>query len=285
MRDKNYGILLTTPALVFFVFVLAVPVIMAVINSFSPIWSGKVSEFTLNNYKNLVDDPVFIATFWNTIFFVSSTVGFHLVLGLIIALALNKEIPMMRFFRVIAILPWTIPDSISGLIWRFMFDPMSGVINQVLTFFHVINDPIEWLSIPGLALGCVIFADIWRGYPFVMLILLAGLQSIPEEYYEASKVDGANAFKRFVYITVPHLKTMINISLALDTVWQFRRFGLIYTMTGGGPGTQTEILASLVQKQYFRFFNFEYASAMALFNAFVIFIITLPYVRIMIREE
>ena len=285
MRDKNYGILLTTPALVFFVFVLAVPVIMAVINSFSPIWSGKVSEFTLNNYKNLVDDPVFIATFWNTIFFVSSTVGFHLVLGLIIALALNKEIPMMRFFRVIAILPWTIPDSISGLIWRFMFDPMSGVINQVLTFFHVINDPIEWLSIPGLALGCVIFADIWRGYPFVMLILLAGLQSIPEEYYEASKVDGANAFKRFVYITVPHLKTMIIISLALDTVWQFRRFGLIYTMTGGGPGTQTEILASLVQKQYFRFFNFEYASAMALFNAFVIFIITLPYVRIMIREE
>ena len=285
MRDKNYGILLTTPALVFFVFVLAVPVIMAVINSFSPIWSGKVSEFTLNNYKNLVDDPVFIATFWNTIFFVSSTVGFHLVLGLIIALALNKEIPMMRFFRVIAILPWTIPDSISGLIWRFMFDPMSGVINQVLTFFHVINDPIEWLSIPGFALGCVIFADIWRGYPFVMLILLAGLQSIPEEYYEASKVDGANAFKRFVYITVPHLKTMIIISLALDTVWQFRRFGLIYTMTGGGPGTQTEILASLVQKQYFRFFNFEYASAMALFNAFVIFIITLPYVRIMIREE
>jgi len=285
MKDKNYGFVLTTPALGFFVLVLAVPVIMAVINSFSPIWSGKISHFTLNNYKNLVDDPVFIATFWNTILFVSCTVGFHLVLGFIIALALNNEIPMMRFFRVIAILPWTIPDSISGLIWRFMFNPLHGAINQVLMFFHLINDPIEWLSIPGFALGCVIFADIWRGYPFVMLILLAGLQSIPEEYYEASKVDGAGAYKRFVYITLPHLKGMIIIALALDTVWQFRRFGLIYTMTGGGPGTQTEILASLVQKQYFSYFNFEYASAMALFNAFVIFIITLPYVRIMIREE
>ncbi|RJQ48706.1 MAG: sugar ABC transporter permease [Desulfobacteraceae bacterium] len=283
MKEKNYGFLFTLPAIVLFIVVLGIPVIMTVINSFTPLWAGDYSSFTLANYARLTKDSAFRTTFSNTLIFVSFTVGFHLILGMIVALALNTDIRFIRFFRVVAILPWTIPDSVSGLIWRFLFDPMHGAINQMLMLFNLIQEPIEWLSVPGLSLPSVIFADVWRGYPFVMLILLAGMQSIPEDLYEAAKVDGASAVRKFVHITIPQLQTIIVIALALDTVWQFRRFGLIYTMTGGGPGRQTEILATLVQKQYFEFFNFEYAAAMALFTALVMLVITLPYVRIMVR--
>ena len=118
-----------------------------------------------------------------------------------------------------------------------------------------------------------------------MLILLAGLQSIPKEFYEAAEVDGASILQRFIYITLPQLKTMIIIAMALDTVWQFRRFGLIYTMTEGGPGRQTEILSLLVYNQYFGFFNFEYAAAIAVITALIILTLSLPYLRIMLRRE
>ena len=283
MQERNYGYAFIFPGVALFIVVLGIPVIITILNSFTPLWSGELTTFTLENYFRLTKDLTFRKTFINTITFVSCTVGFHFLLGMIVAVTLNKDIPYIKLFRVIAILPWTIPDSVCGLMWRFMFDPLHGAVNQVLMFFNLINDPIEWLSLPALSLPSVIFADIWRGYPFVMLILLAGLQSIPEDLYEAAKVDGANVFRRFVHITIPQLKTIIVIALALDTVWQFRRFGLIYTMTGGGPGRQTEILSTLVQKQYFGFFNFEYAAAMALITALIMLIITLPYIRIMIR--
>jgi multiple sugar transport system permease protein len=283
MKDQNFGYFFTFPGVLLFILVLGLPVAITVLNSFSPLWSGEYAGVTLENYDRLFKDIIFKKAFKNTIIFVSLTVGFHFLMGMVVSSALNVEIRFVKFFRVVAILPWTIPDSVSGLIWRFMYDPLHGSINQVLMGFGFIQDPIEWLSLPALSLPSVIFADIWRGYPFVMLILLAGLQSIPEDLYEAAKVDGAGAYRRFIHITLPQLKTIIVIALALDTVWQFRRFGLIYTMTGGGPGRQTEILATLVQKQYFEFFNFEYASAMALITALVILILTFPYVRIMIR--
>lgn len=257
--------------------------IIAILNSFTPLWS-EVKTFTLDNYVKLVKDKLFWNAMSITFRFVASTVLLHLLVGLAVALALNAQIRANRFFRVIAILPWTVPDVISGLIWRFMYNPTSGIINHLLRQTGLTKSYIEWLAQPHLALPSVIFADVWRGYPFVMIILLAGLQAIPRELYEAARVDGASSLQEFRHITIPLLRRMIIIALALDTIWQFRRFGLIYNMTLGGPGHVTEILSLYVYKQYFKYFNFEYASAMAVVMAVIMLIISLPYVRMMVRR-
>lgn len=143
----------------------------------------------------------------------------------------------------------------------------------------------EWLGDSSLAMPSVIFADVWRGYPFVMIILLAGLQSIPSDVREAARVDGAGAFQEFRHVTLPLLKPIIIIAAALDMIWQFRRFGLVYNMTQGGPGRATEILSLHSYKEYFRFFNYEYASAMAVSLGLIILLLSVPYVRTMLRRS
>jgi len=265
--------------------ILGFPTTVAILNSFAPIWTrGSATTFTLENYRKLAKDPIFWNSLGKTFYFVGGTVALHLLLGLAMALALNAEIKARRFFRVLAILPWCMPDVISGLIWGFMYDPLSGIINDVLMRLHLANTNIEWLANPNLAMPSVIFADVWRGYPYVMLILLAGLQAISKELYEAARVDGASVVQEFRYITIPKLKPMIVIATVLDIIWQTRRFGLIYVMTAGGPGRETEIISILVYKEYFKYFNFEYASAMAVVMAIILLIVSLPYVRMIVRR-
>ena len=263
--------------------VLGFPVVTAITNSFSPIWS-EVKTFTAENYVKLLSDELFWNSLKVTFIFVVSTVFLHHVIGMIVALALNAEIRAKRFFRLIAILPWTVPDVISGLIWRFMYNPTSGIINNLLIRSGITERYIEWLASPNLVLPSIIFADVWRGYPFVMIILLAGLQAIPREQYEAARVDGASRIQEFIHITVPNLLRIIVIALALDTIWQFRRFGLIYNMTLGGPGHTSEILSLYIYKHYFKYFNFEYASAMAVVMAVIMIIISYPYIRMITRK-
>ncbi len=282
-RREFEGYAFILPCVLMLVLVLGFPTTIAVLNSFTPLWS-EVKTFTLDNYVKLARDELF----WNSVFitfrFVGGTVLLHLVVGLAVALALSAQIRANRLFRVIAILPWTVPDVMSGLIWRFMYNPTSGIINGLLRQYGLTDTYIEWLAHPRLALPSVIFADVWRGYPFVMIILLAGLQAIPRDLYEAARVDGASALQEFRHITIPLLKRMIIIAVALDTIWQFRRFGLIYNMTLGGPGHVTEILSLYVYKQYFRYFNFEYASALAVVMAIIMLIISIPYVRMIVRR-
>ncbi|UCF96668.1 MAG: sugar ABC transporter permease [Spirochaetaceae bacterium] len=282
-RNALRGYLFILPCLLLLLLVLGFPMAVAVANSFSPLWSAE-KTFTLDNYINLAKDVLF----WNALkvtgIFVSTTVGLHLVIGFAVALALNAAIKARRFFRLIAILPWTVPDVISGLIWRFMYNPTSGILNDVLMRFGLAGDYIEWLAQPGLALPSVVLADVWRGYPFVMVILLAGLQAIPKELYEAARVDGATRVQEFLHITIPGLLRITLIALALDTIWQIRRFGLVYNMTLGGPGHVTEILSLYVYKHYFKYFNFEYASAIAVVMAVLMLAISYPYIRTVTRR-
>lgn len=281
---KSEPFLFIAPAVLLLVAVLGLPMVTAVLNSFVPLWQ-ETRTFTLENYRTLIRDELFWNSLRVTFTFVGGTVLLHLLLGFALALLLNAEFRARRFFRVVAILPWTIPDVISGLVWRFMYNPTSGIINYLLFKFDITNTYIDWLGHPGLALWSVILADVWRGYPFVMLILLAGLQGIPQELYEAARVDGASWFQELRHITLPLMKRVTVIALALDTIWQFRRFGLVYNMTLGGPGHVTEIMSLYIYKQYFRYFNFEYASALAVVLALIMLVISLPYVRTTVRES
>jgi len=286
LKKKKYEpYLFIFPALSMLIVILGFPLVMAILMSLNLAWvKSSLLGFTFENYSRLFRDRVFYNDLIVTFSFVGSTVGFHLLLGLGIALLLNMEIKAKRFFRVAAILPWTIPDVIAGLIWRFMFDPLSGIINSVLARLNLIQSPITWLSDARLALPSVVFAEVWRGYPFVMLLLLAGLQSIPQGLYEAAEIDGASARKRFWYISLPNLSRIIMIAFTLDFIWECRRFGLVYNMTGGNPGHATEVLSLYVYKNYFIFFNFGYAAAIAVVLALIMMTISFPYLKASMKE-
>jgi multiple sugar transport system permease protein len=272
------------PGVILLVLVLGWPAITSILYSFETEKAGDAA-YTLANYKSLLKDPFFNTTFWNTTFFVFFSVVAHMILGLAVAMVLNSALPAKPMFRVIALLPWVVPDVVAGIIWKWMFDPIYGALNDLLIKIGLLNAPIEWLSNPKLAMASAILVNLWRGFPFVMLILLAGLQSIPRHLYEAAAIDGAPKFQQFIHITLPGLKKMIVVALALDIVWEVRRFGLIQAMTQGGPGILTEVLSTYTYKQYFKFFRFEYASAISVVMTIVLLLVSLPYIWMISQEE
>jgi multiple sugar transport system permease protein len=281
-RYKCYFFIL--PAFLLLLTILGFPAVAAILQSFNIMWVSKPS-FTVSSYIRLIHDIEFLTSLLNTFIFVSTTVCFHLLIGLGVALLLNMEIKRRHFFRVIAILPWTVPDVIGGLIWKFIFDTLPGFVNSVLLKAGFVMEPIDWLGIPHLAFSCFILAEIWRGYPFSMLILLAGLQAIPRQQYEAGAIDGASSFQNFFYITLPNLKYMFIIAMILDTIWECRLFGMVYSMTGGGPGYSTQVLSLLTYKHYFQFFNTSYAASIAVVLAIIMLIISIPYLRMTMKRE
>jgi multiple sugar transport system permease protein len=275
--------LFVLPGVVLLVSVLGFPAMTSVMYSIKADEAGR--SYSLVHYAGLLKDPFFKTTFWNTFVFVSLSVSTHMLLGLGVAMVLNSALPAKAVFRVIALLPWVVPDVVAGIIWKWMFDPLYGAINDLLLKVGVINSPVEWLSNPKLALFSVVFVNLWRGFPFVMLILLAGLQAIPRELYEAAAIDGASKRGQFLHITLPGLRKMIVVALALDIVWEVRRFGLIQAMTQGGPGILTEVLSTYTYKQYFQFFRFEYASAISVVMSLVLLVVSLPYIWMISQEE
>ena len=284
IKDRHMWTVFVLPGVFLLVLVLGWPAITSILYSFQPAQGGDTG-YTLASYRSLLKDPFFKTTFWNTVVFVSLSVASHMILGLSVAMVLNSALPAKPMFRVIALLPWVVPDVVAGIIWKWMYNPLYGSLNDLLMKIGMLQNPVEWLSNPKLAMGSAILVNLWRGFPFVMLILLAGLQSIPKHLYEAAAIDGASRLTQFIYITLPGLRKMIVVALALDIVWEVRRFGLIQAMTQGGPGVLTEVLSTYTYKQYFQFFRFEYASAISVVMTIVLLMVSLPYIWMISQEE
>ena len=284
IKDRHMWVFFVLPGVILLVLVLGFPATTSILYSIKA-EGGDNAGYTTSHYSALLKDPFFKTTFWNTILFVFFSVASHLVFGLAVAMVLNQALPAKPLFRIIALLPWVVPDVVAGIVWKWMFDPIYGAINDVLMKLGLIQDPITWLSNPKLALFSVIIVNLWRGFPFVMLILLAGLQAIPKNNYEAAAIDGASWFRSFFHITLPGLRKMIVVAMALDIVWEVRRFGLIQAMTQGGPGVLTEVLSTYTYKQYFQFFRFEYASAISVVMTACLLLVSLPYIWMISQEE
>lgn len=193
----------------------------------------------LTNYITLIQDELFINAARNTLIFTIGAVTVKLILGMIMALILNENFPMRNITRGVLALPWIIPTVVGVLIWYWMLNETNGVLNVLL------DRHIPWLSTKNFALFSVILVNFWRGFPFFGINFLAGMQSISPELYEAAKVDGANAFDRFRYITLPGLKYIMLVTTALSTIWTINDFQVVYLLTKGGPGTATQIFATL----------------------------------------
>ena len=261
--------------------ILGFPAIASIVDSFGSVGSSGFGSA----YLALLSDQRFLTASFNTALFVVCVVTLHIILGLAVALLLNADIPFKWFFRVVALLPWTVPDVIGGLIFRFMLDPLSGGVNAIAFRLQLMQGPYDWLGDPGWAMFSVIMAETWRGYPYPMLILLAGLQAIPKEQYEAAAIDGAGRWAIFTNVTLPNLMPMVLIAVVLDAIWQCRLFGMIFGMTNGGPGDATQNLSLFVYRQYFQFFETTYAASAAVVLAAVLLAVAIPYIRSTLREK
>lgn len=281
-NERLLPYLLLLPTSVILLFVLLFPILSTLLLSFGIDFENY--NFTLANYVRLIFDVEFWQSLKNTIAFVAISILSDLLLGLAAAILLNQAIRGKAFFRVLTMLPWMIPSVVTGATWRWMYNATSGIINSVLLSLGLIDQPVLWLSNQSTAMLSIILANIWRGFPYVMLIMLASLQTIPHDIYEAGAIDGANWWQRFFYLTLPNLKKQIVIVLALTTVWEFRQIDLVMTMTGGGPGNLTEVLVTNVYKQYFQFFQFDYASAIAIVMSIFMLIISIPYIKSILED-
>ncbi|MDF1568218.1 MAG: sugar ABC transporter permease [Spirochaetaceae bacterium] len=209
----------------------------------SPVWIG------LRNYRELFADPFFWESFVVTLKFSFAVVVIELLVGMILALLLEKGIKGLRFFRTTFILPIMVAPVVVGVIWRFLYNPSYGKINYFITSMGF--QSVGWLSDPNIALWSVIIADIWQWTPFVFLLLLAGLQGVPKELSEASMIDGANYFQDLIHIKIPSIESVIWITVVLRMIDSFRSLVVVFNLTYGGPGLSTEVLSLHLYKTAF----------------------------------
>ncbi|MFN2397074.1 MAG: carbohydrate ABC transporter permease [Gemmatimonadaceae bacterium] len=233
----------------------------------------------IENYVEIVRDARFWSAFGHTAFFSAVSITLELVLGLFLAIAMNRTFRGRGLVRAAVLVPWAIPTVVAALLWRFMFESQSGIANVVLVDVGILDQPIVWFIRTATAWVPVILADVWKTTPFVALLLLAGLQSIDQSLYEAAAVDGATPWWQLRHITLPLLKHAILVTLIFRTLDAFRVFDLIYVLTGGGPGTSTEPVALYTFNALLQNLRFGYGSALSVLIFAITFGLAMVYIK------
>jgi multiple sugar transport system permease protein len=223
---------------------------------------------------------VFWLTLWNSVVWVFGSVILQFVFGFAAALLLQQAFRGRTLVRTLTLLPWIIPGVVVGLIWEWLYQPNYGVINDLLIRAGWMTERLAWLSSPDTAMAAVVFTNIWRGIPFFAIMLLAGLQSVPDELYEAAHVDGAGVLSRFWHITLPLLRPIIVVATATRIIWTFNYADLIFVMTGGGPANATQITSTYTLVQAYSTLDFGYAGALSVVLLIVMLVFTFLYLRI-----
>lgn len=246
-REMFGGLLLLAPALLILLGLVVYPFFYAIWLSFLEKAVGTVGRFVgLANFHYVVTWPQFTTALYNTAVFTLVAIAIKFVLGMAVALVLNQQIRGRNFFRAFLLLPWVIPAFVVYLTWRWLYDPLQGLLNYALLDLGLLTQPIAFLSTRETAMTSVIIAHAWRGFPFFAMSFLAGMQTIPAELYEAAQVDGASRWQQFRYITLPSLYHIIGVVLLLSTIWTANAFEPVYLLTGGGPSDATTVYTLLV---------------------------------------
>jgi multiple sugar transport system permease protein len=285
--DRTTVYLLLLPALMPVVVLSVIPLLRGIYLGFTDARAGRNvdTNFTgIENYRELVNDDLFWSAFriglvWS---FTVTILQFVLALGL--ALLLNQPLRFRGFGRVMALVPWAMPPVIVGIMWRLVYHPDAGLLNEVLYRGGAESLQHNWLGDFNTALPAVILVGIWSGMPQTTIVLLAGLQGVPRELHEAAAVDGASTWQRFRSVTLPSLMPVIIAITTLDFIWNFNSFGLVYVLTAGGPGGRTMLPMLFAYEEAFRYGNYGYAAALG--NVMVVIIVALlaVYLRRRLRE-
>lgn len=278
-RDWSLGFVFIAPVVVSVFGLIAYPGVLAIYLSMTQKLIGYRPVFTgLQNYVELWHDPFFRRALWNTVVFTTVAVALKLVIGLVMALTLGAGIRAKNFWTGFLLIPWVTPTVVSSLNFLWMFDGLLGVINYILVHAGILSQPIGWLANPKTAMASIIAANVWRGFPFFGVTLLAGLQTIPHELYEAAAVDGAGRFRQFWHITLPGIKYVAIVVTLLSTIWTFNDFQAVYILTRGGPGGATHIVGTLTYEIAIDGLNLGKGTAVSIFAmplmALLIFLFT-----------
>jgi len=286
LREARLAYAILTPTLLVILFLVAYPFFAAIYLSLQYKMVGAPGRFVgLANYAELFRDEIFLRTAWNSVVYTVVAVAIKFVIGLTMALVLDQERRFNNFLRTLLFLPWAVPVVIVALNWRWIYDDLSGFLNNFLITFHITHDIISWLSNPHLAMGCVIAVVVWAGTPFYSMTFLAGLQAIGKELYEAAEIDGASIVQQFRYITVPRLKTIFITTVMLSTIWTATNLQFVLILTRGGPASRTEIFPHLAYQTALgaRRLGMGAAVTLVFFPVLVVLIILLT--RRMLRER
>jgi len=234
----------------------------------------------LRQYVKVFSEEIFYSVFFKTLIWTFVNVSFHVVIGVFLALMLNKKsLKFKPIFRTLLILPWAIPQVITALTWRSMFNFEYGAINIFIAKYLNLS-PVEWLLRPFEAFTACIITNVWLGFPFMMVVALGGLQSIPQELYEAAEIDGASAWQKFKNITLPFLRPVMAPAITLGIIWTFNNLNIVWLVSNGGePGDQTHILVSYVYKAAFNLYRYGYASALSVVIFFILLAIGLYFLK------
>ena len=283
LSDRQFGILFVVPFLVTAVVFIGYPVLQAIRMAFyaiNPLRPGQDTFIGLDNFYYLFDDPLFWDSFIQATIWTLSSIFFQTIIGVALALLLHVPLRGISIFRGLLLFPYIVPTVVIALIWRWMFNPEIGIVNQSLMSFGVIEENIYWLSTPTIAMASTVMLNVWKYTPFVIICVLAKLQTIPLELYDAAKVDGAGAWQRFADITLPQLKEVLIVVVVFRTIWTFNKFEEIYLLTRGGPGTSTFNLAIYSFEQSIANLRMGVGAATAVVMMVFLFLGTVLYLRV-----
>lgn len=296
-KRKNSGVrnlakrqtpyLLIAPSIAVITAALLIPVAYAVYLSGTDANMLSLSSYHfvgLDNYKKFFTSPSLGKVFRSTLIYVVLGVFLTYVIGLGAALILNMKLRMKPLFRAILILPWAIPQVVLVLIWKWMLNPQYGCINYLFSSLHLIPMNFSWFSDPKFAIIAIMLVTIWKQYPLSCLILFAGMKTISGELYETASIDGASAFQRFFYITLPGLKYVNSVLVLLLTIWSFTNFVIIWLLTMGGPSDQTATLSIFTYLNAFKFSKLGYGASIGVVCLMVSLIFSFFYYRVFITD-
>ncbi|HIF23606.1 MAG: sugar ABC transporter permease [Gemmatimonadetes bacterium] len=280
-RYARIGVVLIAPTVLVFCAVILYPLISAIYLSLFSIYTPTLAgEWVgVDNYTALLASGDFWNAALNTLIWTVGTLMLQLVFGVAMALLLNQSIVFQSLARSLVLFPYFLSTVVAVLVWRWLFNDLYGILNHVLLIAGLIDAPVNWLGQMPNAMISIILVGAWKYFPFVVIVVLARLQSIPEQLYEAATIDGAGPFQRFTDITLPQLRDVLVVVVLLRAIWDFKEFDLIYLMTGGGPVRATQTLSLLVYEEAFRLNRMGMASTYAVAMMLVLLGFTLVYLR------
>ncbi len=284
--DTRLGWLLVAPALIVVLGMVGYPFLEAIRISFTDRMIGRgPGEFVgLKNYIYILQWPEFTQMVIRTVAFTIAAVFLKTVVGLILATSLNQEFPGRNILRGVFMLPWILPTYIIVLVWRWIFDGQTGVLNQILMSWGLIEQNVPFLAKTWSAIGLLIFVLVWKGYPFYALTFLAGMQTIGADLYDAAKVDGAGRLARFRYVTLPGLQQVMGVVILLSTIWTMNSLEIPLLLTGGGPSNDTEVFPLLTYHLALQNFRLGEGAALPIMMLPVIALLVLGVASYMDRE-
>lgn len=287
-RQNREAIFLFLPALLPVLLLSVYPLLRGIALGFTDARAGLRVETNFvgfENFSRLLGNDLFWASFKIGLIWTVSVTLLQFLAALGLALLLNADLKLRGIARTLALIPWAMPPVVVAIMWRLLLHPTNGPVNSVLQKLHLIDDPVNWLGSFSTALPAVIVVGIWVGMPQTTVTLLAGLQSIDRTLYEAAAVDGAGAWRQFLNVTLPQLRTVIVAITSLDMIWNFNSFGLVYVLTAGGPGGKTMLPMLFAYNEAFRYGNFGRAAAMGDVMVVIIVVFLAFYLRSRLRSE